>query len=497
MERLAIEGRNDSYPYPFFSPADPSLRGHRATHRCCRAPAFCYTSMWLLISCCNCYLWQALMVMCKMLIIFIVRIGMYPEIQLYPTKDDISNNSDMVDVQSISDDEVVRLVSSWHPYTKLLECTNQTDHASGERIWLMTTHWVEGITQNNGEPLIGVRMELGSTSGSETVLAPARIRSLTVTRWNALEGQYSPQKIETPSDWEAAKIHLVSNCHYLIKFAMHPMLHFSQEIVVPVFERVFTDTHHPVRQFLSPHAHFALTVNECVLMGSKSVLNGPDSCFLWDVQPLLRTEVQKLFDSDLIRSPVDRAAQRVPYSFGLDRSFPPAIRTVYEAFQTIVRNTCLRQITVDEAHDFFVRIVDHHRLNLPANLPRTPESVALVLADFCFKCSVEHSWDHYALGRLPVAQQPMDICQSPFYRMQENQSSHARTHTWSHPKQACYRECFEFWTRSCLYESRLIQVKYGFESDAHGKQESDRFRHTLARAIPEEMHSHICQSIEF
>ena len=121
------------------------------------------------------------------------------------------------------------------------------------------------------------------------------------------------------------------------------------------------------------------------------------------------------------------------------------------------------------------------------------------LADYLFKCSVQHSLEHLAMASIPVEYHPMDIDQSPFYADPIYQSDRVRSSSCGFVKQWIYHRCFEHHTNNrCCYDTRLVTTHYGFEGYSPTLARIAReFRYVLSLSLSEHIQDDMIKSIEW
>lgn len=428
---------------------EPSAQGSAAAFCCLRGPAYLWSFLTSMFSCCGCFLWTALQsALC----------GGYCFHACKPH------------AKTMSEEQVTRLFTETYPFTELV-----TEAGGGaEPSWVVDTRAVAQVQQTSGEPLVGIR----------AVWRGSLLIEMTASGTNAGGLIRRSDSIR----WNAALVHLVSSASYLIKFSYHPRLHFVQSVIIPAIQRWFPQPESTIRQLVDVHTEFAQQVSYNVLFTKDSVLQGPESCCCWNVQPATIDEIVKLF-------PVMRGAE--PYKMGV----PARLRDPYlSVYQEIVR--------------FVTELVRFEKANGRWQDPKPMmdwlkpylgdsigDDATLFLADFIWKVSIDHGLHHenFSSG-IDVRSAPMDIAASPFYTQTENQvNGSVRLGVCSLVKQHVYSEMFDKWTNDRVFhDSRTILVRYPFErSSVELSRLASQFRLNLQRLIPEPMHGRLSKSIEF
>jgi hypothetical protein len=393
-----------------------------------------------------------------------------------------------VDTESVSDAEFLRLLTTVHPFSSFLEADLLQEG------WILSTRPLERAQMNVA---FGKRVPIVSCVVRFTP-DKRQIRGVEMRRWNERSKTYELEPIDfrASGDWSAAKIHTLSGLYFLIQFARHPVMHFSQEVLLAALDRVWPDPNHVVRLLMAPHVRFTKETNTVVLKGNYSVLQGDDSCCCWDAMPMSRTDAQSLFyiAGESTLSPtatISLPTGTSPHMYGLPRSLDSYGLPTYRAIQAFTQEIVESRITPTE-EQLFVTVM-RQRLDT-RTWPVTIRAHQL-LADFIFKGSFQHAWEHEMVARVPLRSHPFRLGFSPAFP-DPNEADEAQASDWDLAKYACYRACFERWTRSVWFDTLLVNVQYGFPQQEL-QDRAHRFRTELRKCIPEDMVDRMPTSIEF
>jgi hypothetical protein len=488
-------------PYLFYDQEDRFARGAGCRYYCLRGPAF---------------LWAALRG-------FFVGFFCYAGVFLAALAAWFTCRRPLVEqpAEALSDAAFLRLLTEQHPFSSFVE---RDEDEKGTGGWRVSTRPLERahsiVAWQRRVPTVSCVVHLTEDRRQFRSIEVRRHRAGAGAGAGAGSGTWALERVDPMmrGEWEAAKVHCLQGLYFLIQFARHPMLHFPQEVLFAALDTVWPDPGHRLRQLVAPHLEFTREVNTAVLKGQNSVLYGPDSCCCFDALPMERGEAQQLFyvageptanpaarlpppassasSSDIDPLPLDV----VPYAYGL----PPTLhegRGVYLAFQAFVREILANQTRPEDDRRFLALM--RSRLDTrgwPADL-----TVSDLLADILFKSSFQHSYEHAAVADVPLRAHPFPIGRSPFFSDQDLDTdlslvapdAEVTVVGCGFCKYACYSSCFEAWTRSCWYDTRLLTTTYAFEpAGAELKLRADAFRAELRDAIPEALRDRIATGIE-
>lgn len=265
--------------------------------------------------------------------------------------------------------------------------------------------------------------------------------------------------------WGWGKLYLMHGIHHLLKFSMHPTVHFPQDFFISTFRTCFIDqqrnnsSESAIHKLLSPHFQFVEAINYSVLDGNSSVLNANTNvCCCWNAQSFSRQEFDKFASygikrwidpnlgaaiaataivvvDDVIMDPlttISLTTTNKPLTRGVGIHFiPPMLVPFYRVVHDFVSKIIRLSVSDGDYARYAQWIKLLHNYPVFFGIPKSVVNVANAIvptvtaskeqnrvlqdfvidlcSDFIFKVSIRHSIDHNGFYKNGILKQPISL----------------------------------------------------------------------------------------
>lgn len=288
-------------------------------------------------------------------------------------------------------------------------------------------------------------------------------------------------------EWNLAKLYVMHNAHYILKYGIHPRIHFPQESFIAICKELLP-LEGELLKLLEPHFKYVRPINRSVLLSPSSPLNpeniwNPEpKCCDWkrclqscyQVSAFSRKELQSLFrygykftENFKPKAPTDR--------------LQPYYEAIYEFVLQIVESTEL-----DDLRKWGDAL--KHYLGYPwdgATLIHRSDRIAHIITDYIFTVSVWHSADHHGFISVDIRYTP-GVIRVPWKPGVEVHCCEAMN-CCDFFRMRMHRGLFDGWVRCPFEERRLVNVNYNFSQKKNRElqREFHKNLHRIYESQPE------------